>query len=189
MDMKRILYIVLSFIVVTISLTSCEELGVEIKTVKGTWKSEITDGRYVLLSINPDGTSINGTYLAYNDSCVYGSPGTWQLRNDTLCFYRQTMSEKGVSKYKVETLTMDNMTLCKNDGDKIYVMHRVYSNIGNDSFGKFEEVSKLKGGVTWLVWIILCSLIGLASFFLLISILGWLLGWLWRIIKNLYRKK
>lgn len=138
--------IVVSFVI--LFLASCEQLGIEITTVKGNWQSDKFDnGKYITLQLSEDGSF--DSYLMVTDT-TYSKRirGTWQNKEDSLFLYAQ--GEKAETLV-VEMLSMDNMTL--KYGQRYAIMNRKYNNPNN----KYEEVCELKGGIWYDIcihWII-----------------------------------
>lgn len=147
--MKYILSILL-FIALLI-LTSCEPLGFEVTTVKGKWKSDKTNGEYLLLNLTREDVYTAQNIL--NDTILLKQQqGTWILKNDTLYFFSQNLENKGISRWKVEQLSMNYITLKKIKNGDILVCNRVYSNQNLDYYGRFNEVFNLKRGFWWFAW-------------------------------------
>ena len=87
-----------SVFIVLLILTSCEPLGIEVKTVKGKWKSDKTNGQNLLLNLSDDDIYSSQTIL--NDSILLiQEHGTWILKKDTLFIYSQNIENKGIRKY------------------------------------------------------------------------------------------
>ena len=149
--MKDILSILL--FVALWTLTSCEPLGIEIKTVKGKWKSDKTNGQNLLLNLEDEDIYSSQTIL--NDSILLSQKqGTWILKKDTLFIYRQNVENNGLHKLHIEQLSMNTMTLKQIKDEDILVFNRVYSNQNLDYDGRFNEVFNLKKGFWWYAWII-----------------------------------
>ncbi len=151
---------ILALLVATTILASCEQLGIEVTTVKGKWKSEITDGQYISLDLSPNDTYSSTTI--FNDSTeLVKHQGTWVLNNDTLCLYRQDIKGNGVRKLFVEQLSMNTITLRNVKNGNTFVLNRIYSTSQNDYDSHFEEVFDLKGGFWWYAWRITSIVLGL----------------------------
>lgn len=159
MKLKYILY----FIVATLILTSCEQLGIEVTTVKGNWKSQTSNGQHLSLEISEDETFISKAI--HQDSLLLRQEvGTWRLANDTLYLYTQKFHGNGVRKLRVEQLSMNILTL-RNDSNGIRIFNRIYSTPNNDYDSHFEEVFDLKKGFWWYAWQIFCLVFGVIVLF------------------------
>ena len=150
---------ILCIIVATLTLTSCEQLGIEVTTVKGNWKSHTSNGQHILLEISEDETFI--FKAIHQDSLLLRQEiGTWKLTDDTLYLYTQKFHGNGVRKLTVEQMSMNRLTL-RNDSNEIRILNRIYSTPTNDYDSHFEEVFDLKKGFWWYVWqiILLASIV------------------------------
>lgn len=173
--MKDILSILL--FVALLILTSCEPLGIEVKTVKGKWKSDKTNGQNLLLNLEDDDIYSSQTIL--NDSILLSQKqGTWILKKDTLFIYRQNVENNGLHKLHIEQLSMNTMTLRQIKDEDILVFNRVYSNQNLDYDGRFNEVFNLKKGFWWYAWI----LVEVICFIMMCIYLFYLVG---RLIENM----
>lgn len=155
MKLRYILLVIIS----TLMLGACEQLGIEVTTVKGTWKSQVTRDGFATLDI-----SGNETFTArlYKDSTlVSAESGTWKQNGDTLYFYNQNFKGKGINKLKIEQMSMNTITLTMQDEDNTFILNRIYSNPANDYDSHFEEVFDLKKGFWWYAWQIICFVLGL----------------------------
>ena len=184
----KILYIIL-VLLLSLTVTSCERLGVEVTTVKGEWKSESYNNQHLILLLSNNGTSAGAIF--YNDSLLDYRPATWSLHNDTLSFYRQETG--GVSRFKIEQMSMNTLTLRNVSNEKIWIMTRQYVTPGNDYDSHFKEVFDLKKGFWWYAWeitlYILSGLLAAGLLGLLCSLCPALIKWIRSIIKKKCKKK
>lgn len=145
-------------LLLSIAVTSCEKLGVEVTTVKGVWKSDSYKNQYLILIISDKGMS-HGTYL--NDSILLtGRKGTWSLHNDTLSLYHQDNKADGVRIFKIEQMSMNTMTLRNVSNGDVWIMTRQYSTQNNNYDSHFNEVFDLKKGFWWYAWNVTQFVIG-----------------------------
>lgn len=154
---------ILCIIVATLTLTSCEQLGIEVTTVKGNWKSHTSNGQHILLEISEDDTFI--FKAIHQDSLLLRQEiGTWKLTDDTLYLYTQKFHGNGVQKLTVEQMSMNRLTL-RNNSNEIRILNRIYSTPTNDYDSHFEEVFDLKKGFWWYAWQIFCLVLGVIVLF------------------------
>lgn len=173
MAKKLSLSVVVLFII--LFLASCEQLGIEITTVKGSWQSDkLKDGSYITLQL-----SENGSFFSYSmvTDTTYSKfiKGTWKNEEDSLFLYVQ--GEK-TSPLIIEKLSMNNMTL--KDGQRYVIMTRKYNNPNN----KYEEVFELKKGFWFYVRGIGYGIVGAFLIGGVIGIVGSGVGELVKWIKN-----
>lgn len=184
----KIFYAIL-ILLLSIAVTSCEQLGLEVTTVKGKWKSESYNNQHLILQLSNNGTSAGAIY--YNDSLLDRRTKTWSLHNDTLSFYRQETG--GVSRFKIEQMSMSTLTLINVSNEKVWIMTRQYVTPGNDYDSHFNEVFDLKKGFWWYAWeitlCILSGLLGAGLLSLLCSLCSALIKWIRSIIKKKCKKK
>jgi len=144
----KLLYIyTISIIAISIVFTSCEQLGIEVTTVKGTWKSETDNNYYLILELSENGHRTST--IVHNDSIVSSRVGTWTLNNDTLNIYCQNFKSNGVNKFRVEQISMDMLTLRNITNDDVLVLSRLCSTPQNDYNSRYEDVFDLKKGFWW----------------------------------------
>lgn len=159
--MKKILYTIL-ILLFSITVTSCEQLGVEVTTVKGEWKSDSYKNQYLILKLSDNGMSHR---TIHNDSTLVNRTGTWSLHNDTLSLYHQDFKAEGVRMFKIEQMSMNTMTLRNVSNEDVWIMTRQYSTSNNDYDSHFNEVFDLKKGFWWYAWeitlIVLSGIIGI----------------------------
>ena len=159
--MKKILYTIL-ILLFSITVTSCEQLGVEVTTVKGEWKSDSYKNQYLILKLSDNGMSHR---TIHNDSTLVNRTGTWSLHNDTLSLYHQDFKAEGVRMFKIEQMSMNTMTLRNVSNEDVWIMTRQYSTPNNDYDSHFNEVFDLKKGFWWYAWeitlIVLSGIIGI----------------------------
>lgn len=165
---------IFSLLVLTFLLVGCEELGIEVTTVKGYWESnKFENGDYCTMRLDDDKFSF---YVMATDS-TYSEKleGTWLCKDDTISLYTQ---EKGPIDIFVKKLTQNAMTLQMRN--KNYLIMSRIPNAG------FVEVLKLKGGFWYYAYnsamFILCLFIGGA----ILSVLLEVLKWLGRMIKKIF---
>lgn len=184
----KILYIILALLL-SITVTSCEQLGIEVTTVKGKWKSESYNNQHLILQLSNNGTSTSAIY--YNDSLLDCRTETWSLHNDTLNFYRHEPG--GVRRFKIEQMSMNTLTLRNVSNENIWIMTRQYLTSGNDYNSHFNEVFELKKGFWWYAWnitlYILSGLFAAGLLALLCSLCSALIKWIRSIIKKKCEKK
>lgn len=165
----KLKHIILLFVVQLI-LTSCEILNVEVKTVKGNWKSDITNGQYIFLNLEDNDTYSYKTIL--NDTTILiKQQGSWVLKNDTLSLYHQNFENKGIIRLSIEQISMNTLTLKNIPHGDVIVLHRLYSK-NLDYNGRFEEVLELKGGFWWAAWIITLFIFSILSSIFIIYLIG-----------------
>lgn len=159
--MRKILYTIL-ILLFSITVTSCEQLGVEVTTVKGEWKSDSYKNQYLILKLSDNGMSHR---TIHNDSTLVNRTGTWSLHNDTLSLYHQDFKAEGVRMFKIEQMSMNTMTLRNVSNEDVWIMTRQYSTSNNDYDSHFNEVFDLKKGFWWYAWeitlIVLSGIIGI----------------------------
>ena len=141
----------------SIVLTSCEQFGIEVTTVKGEWKSQAYKNQYLIINISDNGMSHQ---TIHNDSVIVNRSGTWSLHNDTLSLYHQDFNANGVRQFKIEQMSMNTLTLRNLDNKDIWVMTRQYSTTSNDYDSHFSEVFDLKRGFWWYTWNIILFVLG-----------------------------
>lgn len=141
----------------SIVLSSCEQLGIEVTTVKGEWKSQAYKNQYLIMNISDNGMSLQ---IIHNDSVIVNRSGTWSLHSDTLCLYHQDFNANGVRQLKLEQMSMNTLTLRNLDNKDILVMTRQYSTASNDYDSHFTEVFELKRGFWWYTWHIIGFALG-----------------------------
>ena len=146
--MKKILYTIL-ILLFSITVTSCEQLGFEVTTVKGEWKSDSYKNQYLILKLSDNGMSHR---TIHNDSTLVNRTGTWSLHNDTLSLYHQDFKAEGVRMFKIEQMSMNTMTLRNVSNEDVWIMTRQYSTSNNDYDSHFNEVFDLKKGFWWYAW-------------------------------------
>lgn len=142
-------------LLVILSLASCEQLGIEVTTVKGHWQSDKFDnGNYITLQLLEDGSF--DSYVMVTDT-TYSKiiKGTWKNEEDSLFLYVQG---KKAEPLIVEKLSMNNMTL--KDGQRCIIMTRKYKSANPTYDDKFNEVLELKKGF----WSYAFQLFGIAIF-------------------------
>lgn len=144
----KILYTIL-ILLLSITVTSCEQFGVEVTTVKGEWKSDSYKNQYLILKISDNGMSHR---TIHNDSTLVNRTGTWSLHNDTLSLYHQNFNADGVRIFKIEQMSMNTMTLRNVSNEDVWIMTRQYSTPNNDYDSHFNEVFDLKKGFWWHTW-------------------------------------
>lgn len=142
----------------SIVLTSCEQLGIEVTTVKGIWQTEKTEDQYLILAISDFGLAHG--YLYKNDSISSRGNRTWSLHNDTLSFYHQDFNADGIRQFKIEQMSMNTLTIRHLKSNNVWIMSRLYSNVNNDYDSHFNEVFDLKKGFWWYTWKITCFVLG-----------------------------
>ena len=147
----------LLIVLFSILLTSCEQLGIEVATVKGEWKSEGYKNQYLIMNLSNNGMSHR---TIHNDSVIVKGSGTWSLHNDTLSLYHQDFNANGVRRFKIEQMSMNTLTLRNLNNKDIWVMTRQYSTAGNDYDSHFSEVFDLKRGFWWYTWNIILFVLG-----------------------------
>lgn len=181
--MKKFLYIVL--ISFTFMLTSCENLGIEVTTFKGYWRSEKYDeGFFRYLYLKKDGTF--DLFVMANDS-TYSSTinGTWINEKDTISLFIQNNannSKKIKKTLVIKQLTMDRMTV---EGNKEYtIFTRLYNNPDN----KFFEVLELKGGFLYGLCLVIGFVCTLACGGCVIAIIFYVLRFIYNYIRKLINK-
>ena len=125
----------------SIVLTSCEQLGIEVTTVKGEWKSQAYKNQYLIMNLSDNRMSHQ---TIHNNSVIVNRSGTWSLHNDTLNLYHQDFNADGVRQFKIEQMSMNTLTLRNLDNKDIWVMTRQYSTAGNNYDSHFTEVFNLK---------------------------------------------
>lgn len=152
----KILYAIL-ILLLSITATSCELLGVEVTTVKGEWKSDSYKNQYLILRLLDNGMAY-GTI--HNDSTLVNRAGTWLLHNDTLSLYHQDFKADGVRILKIEQMSMNTLTLRNVSNEDVWIMTRQYSTPNNDYDSRFNEVFDLKKGFWWYAWIITSPVLG-----------------------------
>lgn len=168
------------FSALTFLLVGCEELGIEVTTVKGYWESKkYEDGCYYTMRLDDNDKFCY--YLMVTDS-TYAEKleGTWLCKDDTISLYTQ----KSSADLLIKTLSQNTMTLQTRKKNYI-IMSRVPN-------ADFYEVLELKGGFWWFVYLTysLLGLIFLASavwhFFKWLGKILWeLKKWLGRLIKQI----
>lgn len=141
----------------SIVLTSCEQLGIEVTTVKGEWKSEAYKSQYLIMNLSDNGMSHQ---TIHNDSIIVNRNGTWSLHNDTLSLYHQDFNANGVRQFKIEQMSMNTLTLRNLANKDVWVMTRQYSTASKDYDSHFSEVFDLKRGFWWYAWQITCFALG-----------------------------
>lgn len=177
--MKKFLYIVL--ISFTFMLTSCENLGIEVTTFKGYWRSEKYDeGFFRYLYLKKDGTF--DTFVMANDS-TYSSTinGTWINKKDTISLFIQNnaINSKKIKKTLViKQLTMDRMTV---EGNKEYI---IFTRLYNNPDDKFSEVLELKGGFLYGLFLVIGFVEILACGGAVIAIIFYVLRFIYNYIRN-----
>ena len=158
------------FSALTFLLVGCEELGIEVTTVKGYWESnKLENGYYYTMRLDDDQFSF---CLMVTDS-TYSTKleGTWLCKDDTISLYTQ---EKGSMDIFVKKLTQNTMTIQM--GNNNYL---IMSRVPNADF--LEVVELKKSGFWWFV----CILGLLESLFICLFI--WeVLKWLGRMIKKIF---
>lgn len=140
----------------SIVLTSCEQFGIEVTTVKGEWKSQAYKNQYLIINISDNGMSHQ---TIHNDSVIVNRSGTWSLHNDTLASIID-FNANGVRQFKIEQMSMNTLTLRNLDNKDIWVMTRQYSTTSNDYDSHFSEVFDLKRGFWWYTWNIILFVLG-----------------------------
>ena len=164
-------------VIFSIVLTSCEQLGIEVTTVKGEWKSQAYKNQYLIMNLSDNRMSHQ---TIHNNSVIVNRSGTWSLHNDTLNLYHQDFNADGVRQFKIEQMSMNTLTLRNLDNKDIWVMTRQYSTAGNNYDSHFTEVFNLKKGFWWYAWhIILFAISGFFLYFcgcILISLVPWIYG-------------
>lgn len=175
--MKKFLYIVL--ISFTFMLTSCEELGIEVTTFKGKWRSaKSANGEYIDMLINKNGTF--DLYTMINDS-TYSKRinGTWTNKEDTISLFAQG---EGKATLIIEQLTMDRMTV---EGNKEYT---IFTRLYNNPDDKFIEVLELKGGFLYGLFLVIGFVEILAGGGFVIAIIFYVLRFIYNYIRELINK-
>ena len=164
--LDKIMKILLTILIVLFSivLTSCEQLGIEVTTVKGKWKSQAYKNQYVIMTISDNGMSHQ---TIHNDSVIVNGSGTWSLQNDTLSLYHQDFNANGIRQFKIEQMSMNTLTLRNLDNKSIWVMTRQYSTTSNDYDSHFSEVFDLKRGFWWYAWNITQFVLGCLCVYLI----------------------
>ncbi len=172
----KILHMLL-IVLFSILLTSCEQLGIEVATVKGEWKSEAYKSQYLILKLSDNGMSHR---TIHNDSIIVNRGGTWSIHNDTLSLFHQDFNANGTRRFKIEQISMNNLTLRNLSNEDVWIMTRQYSTPNSDYDSHFNEVFDLKKGFWWYVWnITLFAMSGLFLYFCgcaLISLVTWIYG-------------
>ena len=92
----------------SIVLTSCEQFGIKVTTVKGEWKSQAYKNQYLIINISDNGMSHQ---TIHNDSVIVNRSGTWSLHNDTLSLYHQDFNANGVRQFKSEHVSINTLAL------------------------------------------------------------------------------
>lgn len=168
------------FSALTFLLVGCEELGIEVTTVKGYWESKkYEDGGYYTMRLDDNDKFC--FYLMVTDStCAEKYEGTWLCKDDTISLYTQ----KSSADLLIKTLSQNTMTLQTRKKNYI-IMSRVPN-------ADFYEVLELKGGFWWFVsktFFLLLGLISLTYAWLFFKWLGRILWelkkWLGRLIKQI----
>ncbi|MBD5294721.1 MAG: hypothetical protein HDS25_00155 [Bacteroides sp.] len=177
---------ILVIVLLTLILTSCQEFGIEVTTVKGEWQSKTLVNQYVILNISDN----EMFYNTYKDGQVIKSgSGTWTLDKDTLSLYQQSVKSGGMRRFKIEKMTMNTLTLRNLTNDNVWIMTRVYPTDKNDYDSRFLYVSDLKKGFLWYAWEIIKIIFFIFVYLLIISfIFGIMLPWLWEIGKRIINK-
>lgn len=169
-----------------VMLTSCEQLGIEVTTIKGEWKSDNYKNQYLILNISDNGMSHR---TIHNDSVIVHRIGTWSISNDTLCLFHQNFNSDGIRIFKIEQMSMNTLTLRNLKNEDIWIMTRQYSTANNDYDSHFEEVFDLKKGSWWYAWQITIFIFGGVSFGFIIMVLYQLSSALIKWIRSIYKKK
>lgn len=140
-DMLRYLSKLFAVLFVILLLASCEQLGIEVTTVKGNWQSDKFDnGSYITLQLLEDG-SFYYYVMVTDTTCSKSIKGTWKNEEDSLFLYAQG---KETEPLTIEKLSMNNMTL--RDGQHYIIMTRKYKSANYTYDDKLREVLELKNG-------------------------------------------
>lgn len=157
--MSKLLYIiVIGFL--SIILMSCEQLGIEEKTVKGEWLSMPYADECIKLSLAQD--VMTQTTWSTDGTEINSISGTWKLHKDTLNLYKQEESG-GKGRFVIEQMSMNTLTLRNLKNNDTWIMYRVYPPEINNYDDRLEHVFNLKKGFLWYCWqiiiIIFCMVI------------------------------
>lgn len=102
-------YHILLSLIALLTLTSCEQLGLEVTTIKGKWETSLSDRQYLTLTITN-----HNTFAAqiYKDSVRTAKTiGKWELTNDTLRLYSLHCESRCLNQFTLEQMTMNTITL------------------------------------------------------------------------------
>lgn len=152
----KLYYHLLISLTAILTLTSCEQLGIEVTTIKGKWETNLTDRQSLKLTITSNNTF---EVEIYKDSIKTAkTTGTWQLSNDTLLLYSQRSSGQFQKQFTLEQMRMNSITLRAAttniptdtgntnaiNANRIYRLHRLYSTPQPAYNQKFLEVLYIK---------------------------------------------
>ena len=149
--------IVIGFL--SLILMSCEQLGIEEKTVKGEWQSMPYADEYIKLLLAKD--VMTQTTYSTDGTKINSISGTWKLHKDTLNLYKQETELGGKGRFVIEQMSMNTLTLRNLKNNDTWIMYRVYPPEINNYDDRLEHVFNLKKGFLWYCWQIIIIFFGM----------------------------
>ena len=147
--MSKLLHIiVIGFL--SLILMSCEQLGIEEKTVKGEWQSMPYADEYIKLFLAND--VMTQTTYSTDGTEINTIAGTWKLHKDTLNLYKQDIESGGKGRFVIEQMSMNTLTLRNLKNNDTWIMYRVYPPDANNYDTRLMHVFNLKKGFLWYCW-------------------------------------